>query len=125
MISEGRYVVGFHVSDSVVGTGHAQGIRSCEHDRSSTADKSSRWVNVLPQLTEMGLVDPNDYSYWRGCLAGKPKGLYGYGPGPFWCPVEGCDKLFIRNQCSKRHILFVHSSETRETIPSHSISRLC
>ena len=73
----------------------------------------------------MGLVNANDLSYWRKRLAKKPKGIYGYGPGPFWCPVEGCDKLFIRNQHLKRHIPSVHSWERRETIRSHSISHLC
>ena len=47
---------------------------------------------------EVGLVNANDLSYWRKCLAGKSKGVYGYGPGPFWSPVEGCDELFILSQ---------------------------
>jgi len=51
----------------------------------------------------------------------KPEGVVEDRSRPFWCPVEDCDKLFNRGEHLKRHILSIHTWETRKTLPSHSI----
>jgi len=48
----------------------------------------------------------------------KEEGVFEDGSRPFLCPVKNCDKMFNRGEHLKRHVLSIHTQQTRETLPS-------
>ena len=48
----------------------------------------------------------------------KTEVVFEDGSRPFWCPVDGCNKLFSRGEHLKRHVSSIHTNDKRETLPS-------
>jgi len=59
------------------------------------------------------------------CVPRKAEGVFEDGSRPFWCPVKNCDKMFNRGEHLKRHVLSIHTQNTREAILSCSHVFMC
>jgi len=55
----------------------------------------------------------------------KAEGAFEDGSRPFWCPVKDCDKMFSRGEHLKRHVLSIHTKDTREALPSRFLVSMC
>ena len=59
------------------------------------------------------------------CVPRKAEGVFEDASRPFWCPVKDCDKMFNRGEHLKRHVLSIHTQNTREALPSHFLISAC